>query len=132
MRLPRRIGSTRAGTLKISKPLVGKYRMPPMARSVFWGAGALPARWHGAGERPSDAEQKRRNAVAMLAPTQCLAPQTLQSLQTDLNEVGSALAEARALMDFSEGRFPVAWASDGVSTQLRHLTKARCRQPAGL
>ncbi|HEX3449461.1 MAG TPA: hypothetical protein VHS97_14485, partial [Isosphaeraceae bacterium] len=86
---------------------------------------ALPARWHCAGESPSDAEKNRRNAVAMLAPTLCLAPQTLQSLQTDLNEVGSALAEARALMDFSEGRFPVAWASDGVSTQLRHPATAR-------
>jgi hypothetical protein len=86
---------------------------------------ALPARWHGTGEKPSDAERKRLDAVTRLAPTQCLAPRTLQSLQADLNPVGSALAQARALMDLSEGRFPIVWASDGISTRLPHLARMR-------
>ena len=85
----------------------------------------LPARWHCTGEKPSDAERKRLDAVTRLAPTQCLTPRTLQSLQADLNEVGAALARARALMDLSEGRFPVAWASDGISTRLPHLARMR-------
>ena len=85
----------------------------------------LPARWHCTGEAPSDAERKRLDAVSRLAAAQCLAPRTLQSLQADMNEVGAALARARALMDLSEGRFPVAWASDGISTRLPHLARTR-------
>src|SRR5262249_43593025 len=85
----------------------------------------LPARWRGTREKPSDAERKRLDAMTGLAPAQCLAPRVIQSLQADLNEVGSALALARALMGLLEGRFPVAWASDGISTQLPHLARTR-------
>ena len=95
------------------------------ALRVLESSGELPARWQSKVNTPSDAEQKRRSAVVMLAPTQCLAPGTVELLQADLNEVGAALAEARALMDFSEGRFPIAWASDGISTPLPHLAKTR-------
>ena len=96
------------------------------AALIVLGVGdALPARWHGTGEKPSDAESKRLDAVTRLTPPQCLPPRTLKSLQADLNKVGSALAQARALMDLSEGRFPVAWASDGISTRLPHLARTR-------
>jgi hypothetical protein len=44
-------------------------------------------------------------------------------LQADLNETAPALALARALVDLPEGRFPVAWASDGMSTRLPHLAR---------
>ena len=86
---------------------------------------ALPARWRGAGELRSDAEQERGNVVALLSPPQCLTPGTLRSLQAELNKVTPALAEARAIVDFSEGRFPVDWASDGISTQLHHIAQTR-------
>jgi ABC-type transport system involved in multi-copper enzyme maturation permease subunit len=90
------------------------------------GAGdALSARWHRTGEQPSDAERKRLDAIANLAPAQCLIPRTFQSLQADVNEVALALAEARDLMNLSEGRFPVAWASDGISTRLPHMATTR-------
>src|SRR5262249_35416679 len=45
--------------------------------------------------------------------------------QDDLNEAGSALAKARNLANCPGGRFPVAWASDGISTRLPQLAGTR-------
>jgi hypothetical protein len=94
------------------------------ARRVLAADAMLPPRWRGTRETPSAAERDRLDARAGQMPVECLEPAAQQALRAALDAVAPALTEARALVDLPEGRFPVVWAPDGISTRLPHLAMA--------
>jgi ABC-type transport system involved in multi-copper enzyme maturation permease subunit len=94
------------------------------ARRVLAADAMLPPRWLGTRATPSVAERDRLDARAGQMPVECLEPAAQQALRAALDAVAPALAEARALVDLPEGRFPVVWAPDGISTRLTHLAMA--------
>jgi ABC-type transport system involved in multi-copper enzyme maturation permease subunit len=94
------------------------------ARRVLAADAMLPPRWRGTRATPSVAERDRLDARAGQMPVECLEPAAQQALRAALDAVAPALTEARALVDLPEGRFPVVWAPDGISTRLPHLAMA--------
>jgi hypothetical protein len=56
---------------------------------------------------------------------QQLDTEQARALRGNLKEATAALAQARKLKDFPQGRYPVAWSEDAVSTLLPHLQRVR-------
>ena len=115
-----RLDELEAAQRKVSDPVNGALRVSAAAR-------LLPLRWQCKGGKPSDAEERRQQwtAIAKVAPARCFIPGVVQALEADLAQVGSALTEARPLVNMPQGRFPVAWADDGISTRLPQLAMTR-------
>jgi hypothetical protein len=60
-----------------------------------------------------------------LPPEPQLNDQQLAALRAELAKAAKARAEARKLADMPNGRYPVEWAPDFVTTRLEHLQEAR-------
>jgi hypothetical protein len=56
---------------------------------------------------------------------QQLDAEQARALRANLKEATAALAQARKLKDFPQGRYAVAWSEDAVSTPLPHLQRVR-------
>ncbi|HMC89437.1 MAG TPA: hypothetical protein VKI17_07805, partial [Gemmataceae bacterium] len=54
-----------------------------------------------------------------------LDEEQVRNLRANLKEATAALAQARKLKDFPNGRYPVAWSEDAISTLLPHLQRVR-------
>jgi ABC-type Na+ efflux pump permease subunit len=83
----------------------------------------LPASWRRDGNSPSQVERDQLEAVADLPPVQRLPEKSRRSLQAAIQGALPALAETRGLAVLTRGRFPITWASDGISTMLPQLAK---------
>jgi hypothetical protein len=77
----------------------------------------LSPQWDGDWNRPSAAERDLGEALAGRSPVECLPLETVGSLSDAVSAVRPALAEARSLVDLSDGRYPINWVSDGFSTE---------------
>jgi ABC-type transport system involved in multi-copper enzyme maturation permease subunit len=103
-------------------------RVPDAKNAALRVTGAgnlLPTAWRKAGDRLSEPEHKRLDAVGELSPLERLSPESYRSLQALVKEAGPALPEALGLTNLPAGRFPVAWTRDGISTMLPHLAIMR-------
>jgi hypothetical protein len=60
-----------------------------------------------------------------LPPPVQLSEQQTTTLRGKLKEWSLAVIEARKVANFSQGRYPITWSGDFVSTLLPHLTPAR-------
>jgi ABC-type transport system involved in multi-copper enzyme maturation permease subunit len=105
-----------------------RQRVPDQKNSavlVSAAAELLPPSWRSAGTGPSQGEQNQLEFMASVSPEQQLSLARLRSLRAAVEQAGPALAEARGLADLRDGRFPVAWSRDGISTRLPHLAMIR-------
>jgi ABC-type transport system involved in multi-copper enzyme maturation permease subunit len=85
----------------------------------------IPPGWQGTEGEPSPAEQALQAAMEAHAPGTCLHTEAARSLRAARDAVGPVLADTRALADLPEGRYPVVWARDAISTPLPHLKIVR-------
>jgi hypothetical protein len=86
----------------------------------------IPPEWQGTEGEPSAAEQALQAAMeAHHAPGACLNAEAARSLRAARDAVGPVLAGTRALADLPDGRYPVVWARDAISTPLPHLKIVR-------
>lgn len=92
----------------------------------------LPAAWPSPSPQPQDKERGSEDNVFDLPPERQLTKQQVTPVRADLDRAGPALAEARKLWHMPEGRYPVNWAADVISTpspwldaflSTRHLLK---------
>jgi hypothetical protein len=90
----------------------------------------LPIRWPTWTDRSTDVEEDRRavekdkvlqNSFAQLAPQQQLCEEHIVALYDHLERAASALAEARKLADMPQGRYPIVYSSDIITTLVPHL-----------
>jgi hypothetical protein len=80
----------------------------------------LPSRWPawpGNGEGESDLEA----GIDQLAPPVRLDEQQTARLRAELGKVAPAIAAARRLTDFPQGRYPLSWSPDGIGTLMPHV-----------
>jgi hypothetical protein len=80
----------------------------------------LPSRWppwpgNGDGESDLDA------GIDQLAPPVRLDEQQTARLRAELGKVAPAVAAARRLTDFPQGRYPLSWSPDGIGTLMPHV-----------
>ncbi len=105
-----------------------RQRVPDQKNSALLVSAAaqlLPPSWRSAGTGPSQGEQKQLDLISSVSPERQFSLESLRSLSAAVEQAGPALAEARGLADFRDGRFPVAWSRDGISTPLPHLARIR-------
>jgi hypothetical protein len=78
----------------------------------------LPPRWSRRPDGPKgELRGSAEDVLKNLEPVRQIDKQQAEQLRTDLEPARAALAQARELADMREGRFPVAWAADGISMQ---------------
>jgi hypothetical protein len=76
----------------------------------------LPANW------PS---REMTEWFTRLTPQSCHEPANQVRLQAELRGLDGALQDVRQLPDLPQGRFPIVWSPDFVSTPLDHLPQTR-------
>jgi hypothetical protein len=81
----------------------------------------IPPEWQGAEGDPSVAEQELRAAIEAHAPGACLKAEAVRSLRAARDAVTSVLTDTRSLANLPDGRYPVVWTRDGISSLLPHL-----------
>jgi hypothetical protein len=77
---------------------------------------------------PPDAEQERRNLAEGfhdLEPQWRLNEEQVAALRNEVSRAAAALAEARKLVDRTEGRYPITYSPDFISTLIPHTQDAR-------
>jgi hypothetical protein len=93
----------------------------------------LPQKWPfwdypPAAQDPPDAEQKRRDleeGFRDLEPERQLDEEQATALRQEMSRAAAALAEASKLVDRTEGRYPITYSPDFVSTLIPHTQDAR-------
>ncbi len=100
------------------------------ALRVIGAAHLLPPSWQRSGNEAADSERWQSDSLVSLTPLRPLDPAFRRSMRARVEQASPALSEALGLAELPVGRFPVAWARDGVSTPLPHL--ARIREVANL
>ncbi len=114
--------------------LEARRRLPPAeqnaALQVLKVGSLLPARWYyrpvrSPGEDPSAVD----DVLADLSPERQLTERQAHQLRMDLERAGPALDQARKLADMPEGRYPVAWAADVISTPCPWSDAVHVTQP---
>jgi hypothetical protein len=94
--------------------------------------GLMPGSWPAwdlpySGTDP-DGEARRRaleESFGELDPPQQLNEQQLAALRAEMKRAATALAEARKLKDYPEGRYPITYSADFITTLTPHLQEAR-------
>jgi hypothetical protein len=93
----------------------------------------LPRQWpnwdySNFGQNQDDAEAKRqdlRDSFQELEPQRQLNEEQITALRTELKNAAAALVQARKLADLPEGRYPVTYSPDFISTLIPHVQDAR-------
>jgi hypothetical protein len=93
----------------------------------------LPQKWpfwdySPTAQDPPDSEQKRRDleeGFRDLEPQRQLNEEQATALRREMSRAAAALAEARKLVDLTEGRYPIAYSPDFISTLIPHTQDAR-------
>jgi hypothetical protein len=93
----------------------------------------LPANWPSwdyppAAQDPPDAEQKRRDleeGFHDLEPQRQLNEEQATALRDEVRRAAAALAEASKLVGRTEGRYPITYSPDFISTLIPHTQDAR-------
>ena len=83
--------------------------------------GLIPPDWQGIEDKPSAAEERLRAAMREHSPGACLKAEDVRSLRAARDAMEPVLVDARGLADLPDGRFPIAWTVDGLSTRMPHL-----------
>jgi hypothetical protein len=104
--------------------LEARRRLPPAERNaalqVLKVHSSIPPGWHTrSAPAPAALEagpDRVDDVLHDLAPERQVDERQTRRLRTDLKRAGPALAQARKLGDLPEGRYPVAWTADVVST----------------
>jgi hypothetical protein len=99
---------------------------------VFKARAVFPASWPSwdlgyTGPDP-DGDDKRKaleKSFMELVPQRQLNEEQTAALRTELKRAAAALAEARKLKDYPEGRYPITYSADFVTTPLPHVQEAR-------
>jgi hypothetical protein len=101
--------------------LEAQRRLPPAAQNaalqVITVQSLLPTRWFSPpanpqGEDPGSVD----NVLYNLSPERQLDEQQVRRVRADLERAGPALDQARELADMPEGRYPITWTPDVLST----------------
>ena len=110
--------------------------VPDGQNAAIWVRAAkrrLPAKWPAwecplSGTVPPGAEEKRAALEASfneLAPQRQLNEEQITALRAELKRAAAAVADARKLADLPQGRYPITYSPDWISTLLPHAQDAR-------
>jgi hypothetical protein len=81
-----------------------------------------------AGSAPPEADEKRQalaDSFQQLEHQRQLNPEQVAALRKEMKRASPALAEARKLIELTEGRYPITYSPDFVSTLIPHTQDAR-------
>lgn len=114
--------------------LAAQRRLPPRAQNsalqVLKVFSLIPPGWHSRPAGPQDEDPGVVDDVLRdLAPEKQLDKRQVRRLRADLGRAGTALEQARKLADMPEGRYPVAWAPDVISTPCPWLDAVYLTRP---
>jgi hypothetical protein len=110
--------------------LESQRRLPPAAQNaalqVLTAESLLPPFWD---HRPDEDPGWVRDVWRGLPPERPLDEEQLRKLRADQERAGPALDQARKLADMPEGRYPLAWTADLISTPCPWLGAIDSTQP---
>lgn len=90
---------------------------------IFPWNGRWPRRWYPGKQWPSSYEIQE--TLDQLDPERLLNDEQDAMLKKDLDSIPEPRRQARGLIDYSWGRFPIRYAKDGISTLLPHVQRNR-------
>jgi len=89
----------------------------------------MPARWPvwyytPPGEETEDGPNLEQ-VLNALGPNEALTPRERSAMRPEMERAAVAIQEARKLIDYSRGRYPITYSRDYISTILVHIQDAR-------